>query len=67
MQDVEYANTLGRPGALHGFRVWTLLTSEVQIWTIDESHVKYMLAGPGFEFFTKGYWVYERMYVVGRL
>lgn len=34
-----------------------------QIWTIDESHVKYMLAGPGFEFFTKGYYVYERLCV----
>lgn len=34
---------------------------EDQIWTIDEAHVRYMLAGPGFEWFHKGYYWQERM------
>ncbi|TFY81269.1 hypothetical protein EWM64_g2745 [Hericium alpestre] len=32
-----------------------------QIWTIDESNVKFMLIGPGFELFHKGYWWQERL------
>ncbi|GJE99948.1 cytochrome P450 [Phanerochaete sordida] len=34
---------------------------EDQIWTIDEAHMKYMLAGPGFDWFHKGYYWQERM------
>ncbi|EKM50591.1 uncharacterized protein PHACADRAFT_263957 [Phanerochaete carnosa HHB-10118-sp] len=34
---------------------------EDQIWTIDEAHVRYMLAGPGFDWFHKGYFWQERM------
>ncbi|TFY77149.1 hypothetical protein EWM64_g6864 [Hericium alpestre] len=32
-----------------------------QIWTIDEGNVKFMLTGPGFEWFHKGYWWQERL------
>lgn len=35
--------------------------TDLQIWTIDDAHVKYMLTGPGFEWFHKGYYWQERL------